>query len=67
MSKLAEYSIEVAKAAPPVGVLSVTMWGLTVPEWTALLAFILIVFQLVVLVRKEIYLPLKEKYGLRRK
>lgn len=66
MSKTAEYSIEAAKALPPVGVLSVSLFGLSIPEWTALLAFALIVLQLILLVRKEVYLPLKEKYGVRK-
>lgn len=61
-----DYLTEAAKATPPVGILGISFLGLSLPEWTALVAFSLVVLQLFFLVRKEIYLPLKEKYGLRK-
>lgn len=60
--KTQDYLVEAAKATPPVGILGAQFLGYTLTEWTALVAFILVVFQLVILVRKEVYLPLKEKY-----
>jgi ABC-type nitrate/sulfonate/bicarbonate transport system permease component len=61
MSRNIEPLIEAAKATPPISVIGMSVFGVSLSEWAIIGSVTLIALQIFFLLRKEVYLPWKAK------
>ena len=58
-----DVSIEAAKAAPPLTVVSLSLAGVSLQDWVLIITLIYTVLSLIFLIRDKLYRPWKERYG----
>ena len=58
-----DVSIEAAKAAPPLTVVSLSLAGVSLQDWVLIITLIYTVLSLIFLIRDKLYRPWKDKHN----